>query len=116
MPVMWAVQCVRSPWQTEPGPQNRGRNVDITRKRLLTGVGALISAAALTVGVVTFATPAGAVAGIPGMDVSGYQGNVNWTAAWNNGARFRLRQGHRGHRLHETPTSPSSTTAPTTSA
>jgi len=62
--------------------------VDITRKRLLTGVGALISAAALTVGVVTFATPAGAVAGIPGMDVSGYQGNVNWTAAWNNGARF----------------------------
>jgi len=62
--------------------------VDITRKRLLTGVGALISAAALAVGVVTFATPAGAVAGIPGMDVSGYQGNVNWTAAWNNGARF----------------------------
>jgi len=62
--------------------------VDITRKRLLTGVGALISAAALTVGVVTFAAPAGAVAGIPGMDVSGYQGNVNWTAAWNNGARF----------------------------
>jgi GH25 family lysozyme M1 (1,4-beta-N-acetylmuramidase) len=62
--------------------------VDITRKRLLTGVGALIGAAALTVGVVTFAAPAGAVAGIPGMDVSGYQGNVNWTAAWNNGARF----------------------------
>ena len=62
--------------------------MDITRKRLLTGVGALIGAAALTVGVVTFATPAGAVAGIPGMDVSGYQGNVNWTAAWNNGARF----------------------------
>jgi GH25 family lysozyme M1 (1,4-beta-N-acetylmuramidase) len=24
----------------------------------------------------------------PGMDVSGYQGNVNWTTAWNNGAKF----------------------------
>jgi GH25 family lysozyme M1 (1,4-beta-N-acetylmuramidase) len=65
--------------------------VDITRKqrkRLLTGVGAVIGAIGLTVGVVSFATSAGAVAGIPGMDVSGYQGNVNWQAAWNNGARF----------------------------
>ncbi|MDX6355901.1 MAG: hypothetical protein QOF98_2804 [Streptomyces sp.] len=24
----------------------------------------------------------------PGMDVSGYQGNVDWTTAWNNGAKF----------------------------
>lgn len=24
----------------------------------------------------------------PGMDVSGYQGNVNWSAAWSNGGRF----------------------------
>lgn len=24
----------------------------------------------------------------PGMDVSGYQGSVDWTTAWNNGARF----------------------------
>ena len=24
----------------------------------------------------------------PGMDVSSWQGNVNWSAAWNNGARF----------------------------
>jgi GH25 family lysozyme M1 (1,4-beta-N-acetylmuramidase) len=24
----------------------------------------------------------------PGMDVSGYQGNVAWSTAWNNGARF----------------------------
>ncbi len=24
----------------------------------------------------------------PGMDVSSYQGNVNWTAAWNNGGKF----------------------------
>nr|WP_205863189.1 lysozyme [Planosporangium thailandense] len=29
-----------------------------------------------------------APAGVPGMDVSGYQTNVNWSAAWNNGARF----------------------------
>src|SRR5947209_4668663 len=24
----------------------------------------------------------------PGMDVSGYQGNVNWSAAWSNGGKF----------------------------
>jgi GH25 family lysozyme M1 (1,4-beta-N-acetylmuramidase) len=65
--------------------------VDITRKRkrLLTGVAAAVSAVGLTVGVLAVSTSsAGAVAGIPGMDVSGYQGNVNWQAAWNNGARF----------------------------
>ena len=27
-------------------------------------------------------------ASVKGMDVSGYQGNVNWKGAWNNGARF----------------------------
>ncbi|MBS0193030.1 MAG: lysozyme [Proteobacteria bacterium] len=27
-------------------------------------------------------------ASVAGMDVSGYQGNVNWSAAWSNGARF----------------------------
>ncbi len=25
---------------------------------------------------------------VKGMDVSGYQGNVNWSSAWSNGARF----------------------------
>lgn len=25
---------------------------------------------------------------VPGMDVSSHQGNVNWQAAWNNGAKF----------------------------
>lgn len=30
----------------------------------------------------------GTFAAVAGMDVSGWQGNVNWTAAWNNGARF----------------------------
>ncbi|MGB2567104.1 lysozyme [Micromonospora citrea] len=29
-----------------------------------------------------------APAGLPGLDVSSYQGNVNWSAAWSNGARF----------------------------
>jgi GH25 family lysozyme M1 (1,4-beta-N-acetylmuramidase) len=29
-----------------------------------------------------------AVAGLPGLDVSSYQGNVNWTTVKNNGAKF----------------------------
>ncbi|RDI60302.1 GH25 family lysozyme M1 (1,4-beta-N-acetylmuramidase) [Nocardia pseudobrasiliensis] len=29
-----------------------------------------------------------AAASVPGMDVSSYQGNVNWQKAWNDGARF----------------------------
>jgi GH25 family lysozyme M1 (1,4-beta-N-acetylmuramidase) len=33
-------------------------------------------------------TPLAAPAGIPGIDVSSWQGNVNWTAQWNNGVRF----------------------------
>jgi GH25 family lysozyme M1 (1,4-beta-N-acetylmuramidase) len=28
------------------------------------------------------------VSGVLGMDVSSYQGNVNWSGAWNNGARW----------------------------
>ncbi len=31
---------------------------------------------------------AAAAGQLDGMDVSGWQGNVNWSAAWNNGARF----------------------------
>lgn len=31
---------------------------------------------------------AAATGTVPGMDVSGYQGNVNWSGAYNNGARF----------------------------
>jgi GH25 family lysozyme M1 (1,4-beta-N-acetylmuramidase) len=59
------------------------------RKRLLTGAGSALGVAGLVVaGVVTFGSSAGAVGGIKGMDVSGYQGNVNWQAAYNNGARF----------------------------
>ena len=36
----------------------------------------------------TSSTVTTTVSGVRGMDVSGWQGNVNWTAAWNNGARF----------------------------
>src|SRR5262249_59689612 len=36
------------------------------------------------------------VSGVPGMDVSSWQGNVNWTAAWNNGARFAYVQATEG--------------------
>lgn len=31
---------------------------------------------------------AAATGSVPGMDVSGWQGNVNWSGAWSNGARF----------------------------
>ena len=34
------------------------------------------------------ATPADAATITKGLDVSGFQGNVNWTAQWNAGARF----------------------------
>jgi GH25 family lysozyme M1 (1,4-beta-N-acetylmuramidase) len=53
--------------------------------RLLVILGATLTALLLAFP----ATPASAApAGLPGMDVSSYQGNVNWSAAWNNGARF----------------------------
>jgi GH25 family lysozyme M1 (1,4-beta-N-acetylmuramidase) len=58
------------------------------RKTLLSGLGVLASAAAVTVGLVVAASPASAAGSVPGMDVSGYQGNVDWQTAWNNGARF----------------------------
>lgn len=32
--------------------------------------------------------PTGCLRGIQGVDVSGHQGNVNWTTAWNQGGRF----------------------------
>ena len=58
------------------------------RKALLTGGGALLGAAVLAVGVIGFANSASAAGSVKGMDVSSHQGNVNWSAAWNNGARF----------------------------
>jgi GH25 family lysozyme M1 (1,4-beta-N-acetylmuramidase) len=50
----------------------------------------LAAAGALAAGLLA-ATPtaAGAITStVPGMDVSSYQGNVNWSAAYANGARF----------------------------
>ncbi|GII25440.1 hypothetical protein Pme01_50370 [Planosporangium mesophilum] len=55
-------------------------------RRLLAGLSMAATAAALAILNPTAA--AAAPAGLPGMDVSGHQGNVNWQAAWNNGARF----------------------------
>ncbi|MFB9236911.1 lysozyme [Plantactinospora siamensis] len=56
-----------------------------TRAGLSTALVALTAAAATAFG----AGPAQAApGGLPGMDVSGYQGNVNWSAAYSNGARF----------------------------
>ena len=34
------------------------------------------------------ATVSPAVAGLPGLDVSSHQGNVDWTSVKNNGAKF----------------------------
>ncbi len=39
-------------------------------------------------GVVGFTGPASATGVVYGMDVSGYQGNVNWSSAYANGGRF----------------------------
>ena len=45
-------------------------------------------AAVTGIGLVVAASPASGADAVYGMDVSSYQGNVDWTAAWNNGARF----------------------------
>jgi GH25 family lysozyme M1 (1,4-beta-N-acetylmuramidase) len=46
--------------------------------------------AVATVAVTVFAATSAdaAPAGLPGMDVSSYQGNVNWSSAWSHGARW----------------------------
>jgi GH25 family lysozyme M1 (1,4-beta-N-acetylmuramidase) len=56
-------------------------------KRLRSLLLPLLAPAALAA---TFLWPSAATAtgGVPGMDVSAYQGNVNWSAAYANGARF----------------------------
>jgi GH25 family lysozyme M1 (1,4-beta-N-acetylmuramidase) len=56
-----------------------------TRLGLLTGLSAL---ATVVVTLLAGTAASAAPAGLPGMDVSSHQGNVNWSAAWNNGARF----------------------------
>jgi GH25 family lysozyme M1 (1,4-beta-N-acetylmuramidase) len=61
-------------------------------RRLRTRLVATLFAVALGVGLTTAAVVnaghADAASSVSGMDVSGYQGNVNWQGAWNNGARF----------------------------
>jgi GH25 family lysozyme M1 (1,4-beta-N-acetylmuramidase) len=64
-------------------------NRERTRRKLLgIGAGAALAVAALMIGLGSFATSASAAGSVPGMDVSSHQGNINWSAAWNNGARF----------------------------
>ncbi|MCW3840998.1 lysozyme [Micromonospora yasonensis] len=59
------------------------------RSALRTAGVALLTTVAMAASALVGATPASAApAGLPGMDVSSWQGNVNWSAAWNNGARF----------------------------
>ncbi|MFF5174667.1 lysozyme [Micromonospora sp. NPDC000089] len=57
--------------------------------RLRSVAAGLLATATLVAAATLGAGPAAAApAGTPGMDVSGYQGNVNWSAAYGNGARF----------------------------
>jgi len=51
-------------------------------------VAGMVSAVAAFVLALVSATPAQAATVTYGLDVSGYQGNVNWAAQWNAGARF----------------------------
>ncbi|MCO1618785.1 lysozyme [Micromonospora tulbaghiae] len=59
------------------------------RSALRAAGAALLATATVAAATLFGAAPAGAApAGLPGMDVSSYQGNVNWSGAWANGARF----------------------------
>lgn len=51
-------------------------------------IGVIATAAALTLTGLVAAQPAGAVDSVAGLDVSAYQGNVDWSTAYANGARF----------------------------
>jgi len=57
------------------------------RRTVATLAAVAVGAGMLTSGFVS-AAPAEASTVVYGMDVSGYQGNVNWQGAYNNGARF----------------------------
>jgi GH25 family lysozyme M1 (1,4-beta-N-acetylmuramidase) len=73
------------------GVRQRGLHVKLIharRKRLLAAAGTVTGAAVLVAGILVAAAPASAASSVRGMDVSSHQGNVNWRAAWNNGARF----------------------------
>ncbi|MGI8678421.1 MAG: lysozyme [Jatrophihabitans sp.] len=49
---------------------------------------ALLATVATAVGLVTDASPASATGVVYGMDVSHYQGSINWSTQYNAGARF----------------------------
>ncbi|WP_027927616.1 GH25 family lysozyme [Amycolatopsis benzoatilytica] len=61
-------------------------------RRIAARVGSVVAAAAVVaggaLGLLNAPQATAAPADVPGMDVSGYQGNVDWQAAWNAGARF----------------------------
>jgi GH25 family lysozyme M1 (1,4-beta-N-acetylmuramidase) len=60
-----------------------------SRRRVATVLAAAAALLAGLAGVAVFASaPASAAGVVYGMDVSGYQGNVNWSAAYANGGRF----------------------------
>ncbi len=65
---------------TAHSPHRRPSWVRTFRALLLTGV--------LAAGLAAAVPPAAAAGVVYGMDVSGYQGNVNWSSAYANGARF----------------------------
>ncbi|WP_409464474.1 GH25 family lysozyme [Amycolatopsis sp. GA6-003] len=60
--------------------------------RIAARAGAVVAAAAVAavgaLGLLHAPQAVAAPAQVPGMDVSGHQGNVDWKAAWNAGARF----------------------------
>jgi GH25 family lysozyme M1 (1,4-beta-N-acetylmuramidase) len=56
------------------------------RNRRILSVAMTLAAGLL--GVIVSGSPASAATITYGLDVSGYQGNVNWSAQWNAGARF----------------------------
>jgi GH25 family lysozyme M1 (1,4-beta-N-acetylmuramidase) len=58
----------------------------VLRYRRILSVALAISAGLL--GVIVASAPANAATVTHGLDVSSYQGSVNWTAQWNAGARF----------------------------
>jgi len=58
------------------------------RTTLCASLAAVTVGAAMVVAATLGATQASAATYVQGMDVSGYQGNVAWSTAWANGARF----------------------------
>src|SRR5436305_5437103 len=71
-------------WRLEmPAPDHRQ-----LRRRPGPLAGLCVALAALAFAAIAAVPAEAAPGGLPGLDVSGYQGNVNWTAVANAGARF----------------------------